>query len=232
MLEKDRLFSHSRRLGSTPMPEHVDANWSGLYAITPDIADTAELLGRVSVVLAAGITWLQYRNKAASPALRREQSQALLALCRAHRVPLIINDDWRLAAELGADGVHLGEDDGEIVRARAVLGRDTIIGASCYNRLDLAEAAAHAGASYLAFGAFFPSATKPHARRASIDLLSGSGHLGLPRVAIGGITPQNAPALVTAGADLVAAIDGVFAVPDPAAAVRAYGTCFAKVAKQ
>lgn len=214
------------------MPEQSAAAWSGLYAITPDIRDTAELVARVSSVLAAGITWLQYRNKSAGPALRREQSQSLLALCREHRVPLIINDDWQLAAELGADGVHLGEDDGEIAQARASLGPTALIGASCYNRLDLAQAAARAGASYIAFGAFFPSATKPHARRASLELLTDAARFGLPRVAIGGITPQNAAALIEAGADLVAAIDGVFAVPDPTAAVRAYSACFAKAAKQ
>lgn len=208
------------------MPEQCAAVWSGLYAITPDIRDTADLVARVSVVLATGITWLQYRNKTADPALRREQSQALLPLCRMQHVPLIINDDWRLAAELGADGVHLGEDDGEIRQARTALGPTAIIGASCYNRLDLAQAATRAGASYIAFGAFFPSSTKPHARRASLDLLSDSAYLGLPRVAIGGITPQNAAPLVAAGADLVAAIDGVFAAPDPAAAVRAYRACF------
>ncbi len=226
MLGVDRLFSHLRSLRSKPMPEQSAAAWSGLYAITPDIHDTAELVARVGVVLAAGATWLQYRNKTAGAALRREQSQALLPLCREHRIPLIINDDWQLAAELGSDGVHLGEDDGEIMQARAALGPGALIGASCYNRLDFAEAAARAGASYVAFGAFFPSTTKPHARRASLDLLTDSAHLGLPRVAIGGITPQNASALIAAGADLIAAIDGVFTAPDPAAAVRAYRTCF------
>jgi thiamine-phosphate pyrophosphorylase len=209
------------------MPEHVAARWSGLYAITPDLADTGDLLERVGVVLAAGASWLQHRNKSAGTALRRTQAQALLPLCRAHRVPLIINDDWQLAADLGADGAHLGEDDGEIVQARAALGPAAIIGASCYNRLDLAVEAAAAGASYLAFGAFFASSTKPHARHASPALLTEAGRLGLPRVAIGGITPQNAPALIAAGADLVAAIDGVFAATDPAAAVRAYRACFA-----
>jgi thiamine-phosphate pyrophosphorylase len=208
------------------MPEHSVATWSGLYAITPDIHDTAELVARVRLVLAAGSTWLQYRNKTADSALRREQSIALLPLCREHRVPLIINDDWQMAAELLADGVHLGQGDGAILQARTALGPSAIIGASCYDRFELAEAAARAGASYIAFGAFFPSFTKPHARRASLDLLTDAARLGLPRVAIGGITPQNAAPLVAAAADLVAAIDGVFAAADPAAAVRDYRACF------
>lgn len=198
----------------------------GLYAITPDEPDIATLLARVGPVLAAGTTWLQYRNKAASDALRREQAAALLPLCRAVGVPLIVNDDWRLAAELGADGAHLGEDDGELRLARAALGPAALLGASCYDRFELAERAVEAGASYVAFGAFFTSGIKPLARRATTGLLARAASLGLPRVAIGGITPDNASALVAAGADLVAAIMGVFAVPDPVAAVLRYRACF------
>lgn len=198
----------------------------GLYAITPDQADTGRLLARTATVLAAGATWLQYRNKDADPGLRREQALALLPLCRAHAVPLIVNDDWRLAAQIGADGAHLGEDDGELAAARAALGPDAILGASCYDELALARAAAAQGASYIAFGAFFPSPTKPNARRAAPELLREAAALGLPRVAIGGITPDNARSLVHAGADLLAVISGVFDAPDPAAAVRAYLSCF------
>ncbi|MDR0183750.1 thiamine phosphate synthase [Lysobacter arvi] len=198
----------------------------GLYAITPDETDTARLLHRVHTVLAAGATWLQYRNKAADDALRRTQAQELLPLCRRHGVPFIVNDDWRLAATIGADGAHLGEDDGEIAAARAALGRTAIIGASCYDKLELARRAAASGASYVAFGAFFPSPTKPNARRATPDLLRDSAPLGLPRVAIGGITPDNARPLVEAGADLLAVISGVFDAADPASAVRAYLDCY------
>jgi thiamine-phosphate pyrophosphorylase len=198
----------------------------GLYAITPDEADTARLSARVETVLAAGAQWLQYRNKAADAALRREQAQALLAVCRRHRAPLIVNDDWRLAAEIGADGAHLGEDDGELDAARKALGAGAIVGASCYDRIELARSAAAHGASYVAFGAFFPSPTKPQARRASPQLLAQAAALALPRVAIGGITPDNARSLVDAGADLLAVISGVFDAPDPAAAVRAYLSCF------
>lgn len=198
----------------------------GLYAITPDEADTGRLLARVEAVLAAGAVLLQYRNKGVDPTTRRHQAVALQALCARHGVPLIINDDWRLAAEIGADGAHLGEFDGELVSARAALGPTAILGASCYDSLALARAAVESGASYVAFGAFFPSSTKPHARRAALELLPGSAPLAVPRVAIGGITPDNGCALVEAGCELLAVISGVFDAPDPVAAVHAYRQCF------
>jgi thiamine-phosphate pyrophosphorylase len=198
----------------------------GLYLITPDEPDTSRLLVRVVGPLAAGPALLQYRNKGADAALRREQVMALLPLCRAAGVPLLVNDDWPLAAELGAEGAHLGEGDGELAQARAALGPGAILGASCYNEIARAEAAATNGASYLAFGAFFPSGTKPLARRADPALLQASARLGLPRVAIGGITPDNGALLVAAGADLLAVIAGVFDAPDPTAAAHAYARCF------
>ncbi|KRD31765.1 hypothetical protein ASE35_12335 [Lysobacter sp. Root916] len=198
----------------------------GVYAITPDEADDARLLARVGTVLGAGAAWLQYRNKAADEVARERQARALLALCRQYQVPLIVNDDWRLAARIGADGAHLGEDDGDIAAARAALGADAILGVSCYDQGALACAAVAAGADYVAFGAFFPSPTKPNARRAAPQLLRDAADLNVPRVAIGGITPDNAPALVAAGADLLAVISGVFDAPDPAAATRAYRACF------
>ena len=205
----------------------MNTRWPrGIYAITPDEADSARLLARVEAVLRAGATWLQYRNKLADRDLREQQARALQPLCRRHGVPLIINDDWRLAAAIGADGAHLGLGDGELASAREALGTAAIIGASCYDRLDLARAACAAGASYVAFGAFFPSPTKPGARRAPVALLDPSAALGVPRVAIGGITPDNAATLVAAGADLLAVISGVFDAPDPAAATRAYLACF------
>lgn len=197
-----------------------------VYAITPDEPSTSRLLARVEAVLAAGVACLQYRNKAARTALRREQADALLPLCRAFAVPLVINDDLQLAHGLGADGVHLGGDDGDIAAARALLGAAGIVGASCYDSLQRARDAAEAGASYVAFGAFHPSPTKPGARRADPSLLVDSAGLGLPRVAIGGITPSNARALVVAGADLLAVISGVFDAPDPVAAVHAYRSAF------
>lgn len=198
----------------------------GLYAITPDEADTQRLLARTETVLRAGVALLQYRNKMANEDLRAEQALALHPLCRRFEVPLIINDDWALAAAIGAAGAHLGEDDGQLALARHELGAGAILGASCYDSLGLARQAVFAGASYVAFGAFFPSPTKPNARRASPDLLREAAALGVPRVAIGGLTPDNARPLVEAGADLIAVISGVFDAPDPAAAVRAYASCF------
>ncbi|MFD0740010.1 thiamine phosphate synthase [Lysobacter koreensis] len=208
----------------------INPDWPrrGLYAITPDDADTKRLLARVETVLRAGAAWLQYRNKHADQVLRDQQARALQPLCRLHGVPLIINDDWRLAAAIGADGAHLGKDDGELTVARAALGRGALIGASCYDDLALAQRAVAGGASYVAFGAFFPSTTKPSARRAPTGVLRDTAQLGVPRVAIGGITPDNARSLVVAGADLVAVISGVFDAPDPAAATRAYLACFAE----
>lgn len=194
----------------------------GLYLITPDEADTHRLLARVEPLLVEGVTWLQYRHKEASPALRREQAEALQALCARTGVPLIVNDDARLAEAVGAAGVHLGEDDGDIAAAKALLGEAAIVGASCYDELERARRAVAAGASYVAFGAFFPTRSKTTTRRATPALLSDAAVLGVPRVAIGGITPDNTPALVAAGADLVAVIGGVFEAADPVGAVRAY----------
>lgn len=198
----------------------------GLYAITPDETDTSRLLARVDAVLTEGVAMLQYRNKCIDGTARRSQAEGLLALCARHGVPLIINDDWRLAGDVGAAGAHLGEHDGELRAARAALGPAAILGASCYDSLDLARDAVDAGASYVAFGAFFPSPTKPQARRASLGLLHDSDALGVPRVAIGGITPDNGRALAEAGCELLAVISGVFDAPDPSAAVRAYQRCF------
>ena len=198
----------------------------GLYLLTPDEPDTQRLVARVADVIAEGAVLLQYRNKTADAPLRRRQAQALLPLCDAHGVGLVINDDWRLAADMGAAGVHLGETDGELAEARRVLGHDALIGASCYNRLELAVAAQSAGASYVAFGAFFDSGTKPMARRAPLALLGQARALGLPTVAIGGITPDNAHILLAAGADLLAVLGAVFDAANPAAAARALVSCF------
>ncbi|TWI06166.1 thiamine-phosphate pyrophosphorylase [Luteimonas cucumeris] len=205
----------------------MNARWPrrGLYLLTPDLADTGQLLARVDEVL-GDAALLQYRNKAADAALRREQAGALLALCRRHGVPLVINDDVALAAAIGADGVHLGEDDDDPSAARAWLRNDVLIGASCYDSIERAQRAVEAGVDYVAFGAYFPSPTKPHARRATPGLLRAAASLRVPRVAIGGITPDNAPSLIAAGADLVAVISGVFDAADPAAAARAYRDCF------
>ena len=198
----------------------------GVYLITPDEADTARLLVRVAPLLAAGACWLQYRNKSADAVLRHEQAAALQTLCDAHGVPLIINDDAVLAQRIGAAGVHIGEDDGDIAAARALLGPRAIIGASCYDDLGLAERAVAAGASYIAFGAFHPSRSKHTTRRAHPDLLRQSAALGVPRVAIGGLTPDNVGPVIAAGAELVAVISSVFEADDPVASLHAYLACF------
>jgi thiamine-phosphate pyrophosphorylase len=194
----------------------------GVYLITPDEPDTARLLARTAPLLAAGATWLQYRNKTASDALRREQATALQALCAAHGVPLIVNDDPALAQAIGAAGVHLGGTDGDIGAARALLGPDAIIGASCYDQLANAERAVAEGASYIAFGAFFHTTTKVTNSRAHVDLLRQSAALGVPRVAIGGLSPDNVGPIIDAGADLLAVVSGIYAAQDPVATQRAY----------
>ena len=194
----------------------------GVYLITPDEPDTARLLARTAPLLDAGATWLQYRNKTASDALRREQATALQALCAAHGVPLIVNDDPELAQAIGAAGVHLGGTDGDIGAARSLLGPDAIIGASCYDQLANAERAVAAGASYVAFGAFFPTTTKVTSSRAHPDLLRQSAALGVPRVAIGGLSPDNVGPIIDAGADLLAVVSGIYAAQDPVATQRAY----------
>lgn len=198
----------------------------GLYLLTPDEPDTGRLVQRVSALIGLGVTWLQYRNKSADPALRRAQALALLPLCSAAGVPLLVNDDWRLAADIGAAGAHLGEHDGELAQARRALGADALLGASCYDSLELARRARDAGASHVAFGAFFASTTKPGARAAPLGLLAQARGLGLPTVAIGGITPDNARTVIAAGADLLAVLGAVFDAADPAARVRALVSCF------
>ena len=198
----------------------------GLYLLTPDEPDTAALLARVAPLLGAGVAMLQLRNKRAQPELLREQALALLPVCRSHGIPLIINDDWRLAREIGAAGAHLGEHDGELRDARAALGAAAILGASCYDEIARAERATAAGASYLAFGACFESGTKPTARRMPLSVLRDARRLGLPTVAIGGITPDNAGQVIAAGADFIAVIGAVFDAPDPLAAVHAFQTLF------
>jgi len=171
---------------------------SGLYVITPQYADVDVLLDQVRQALEGGARLVQYRDKSQDVALRFEQASELLELCRDFAVPLIINDDLRLADMIGADGVHLGRDDGSLREARLILGRDKLIGVSCYNDLALARIAQDGGADYVAFGSFFASVTKPQAVPAPLELLhQARRELRLPVVAIGGITLANAGTLCT-----------------------------------
>jgi thiamine-phosphate pyrophosphorylase len=183
----------------------------GLYAITPDMADTASLLKMAQQVLAGGARLVQYRSKTDDMARRLEQAHALAHLCRRFRVPFIVNDYPDLAVEVDADGVHLGRDDAVISKARRDLGPEKIIGVSCYDRLEYAVEAERQGADYVAFGAFFASVTKPGAVSAPIDLLCDArSKLHIPIVAIGGITPKNALELIGHGADVVAVSNALF----------------------
>ena len=189
----------------------------GLYAITPDIADTDLLLAKVEAALQGGVNMLQYRNKTANHKLQTQQARAILPLCRQYNVPFIINDSVKLCLTLDADGVHLGADDGNLAEVRARLGASKILGASCYNRFDLALQAQKSGASYVAFGACFSSNTKPNAPVAGLDLFTrAKTELAVPCVAIGGITLENAPSVILAGAgaDAIAVVDALFNAAD------------------
>ena len=199
----------------------------GLYAITPDMADTDLLLQKVQAALQGGINILQYRNKLANHKLQTQQARALLPLCRQYNVPLIINDSVKLCLTLDADGVHLGADDGNWAEVRARIGKDKILGASCYNSFDLALAAQQAGASYVAFGACFASSTKPNAPVAGLELFTrAKTELNIPTVAIGGITLQNAPSVIQAGADAIAVINAIFNANDVKLSTKQFSQLF------
>ena len=195
----------------------------GLYAITPDVADTGLLARKVETALKAGIALLQYRNKDLAKDKRLLQARELAGLARGYGVPFIVNDDLDIALAAGANGAHLGKDDGDLKAARAKLA-GKMLGASCYADLEKARAAVRAGADYVAFGSVYPSSTKPGAVRAPLSLFAHK--LGVPLCAIGGITVENAPALVAAGADLLAVISDLFDAPDIAARASQYRSLF------
>ena len=197
----------------------------GLYAVTPDLLDTATLLAKTEQALQGGARLLQYRNKVAPPQLQREQSAALAQLCK-DRCLFIVNDDLELALGVGADGVHLGSDDGDLAEARRRLGPNRLLGASCYAQLELAHAAKRAGADYVAFGAAYASPTKPGNRRAPLEIYRQADRLGLPVVAIGGITLDNAPPLIEAGVDALAVITALYGAADVAAAARGFAALY------
>ncbi len=183
---------------------------AGLYAITPDSVDTELLCQMVEASILGGATIVQYRNKVADHKLRTKQARTLLELCKKHQVPFIINDHVTLCLEINADGVHIGGDDGDIAAIKSRIGEDKILGVSCYGEFARAEAAEKAGADYIAFGACFPSSTKPNAPRADLDLFTQAKKLNLPSVAIGGITLENAASVVEAGANAIAVIGELF----------------------
>jgi len=201
-------------------------NVNGLYAITPDTDDSEKLIEQVSAALDGGARVLQYRNKGSDQVRRLWQANILASLARSRDALFIVNDDIELARAVQADGVHVGRDDAAIATARATLGPAAIVGASCYNSIELARAAVAAGASYVAFGAVFPSGTKPGTVAAPLELFTQSADLGVPRVAIGGITAANAAQVVTAGADAIAVIGGLFDGDDVAERAAALAALF------
>lgn len=200
----------------------------GLYGIT-DGAPLPRLLTSAEAAIRGGARLIQYREKSADPARRIAEAQALCVLCSGHDVLFIVNDDVELAASVGADGVHLGKDDGRVAAARVRLGPRAIIGVSCYDSLERALQAAHEGADYVAFGSFFASTSKPAAVRAPLSLLKDARvRLSIPLCAIGGITPANGGGLLQAGADMLAVIQGLFGADDVQAAAEAYSALFPK----
>lgn len=200
----------------------------GLYLVTPNWTDTGRMLAFTRAALDAGAALVQYRNKEADGALRREQGAALLALCRRYRRPLIVNDHVSLCLTLDADGVHVGGTDMTVAAARAALGPGKIVGASCYGELELARAAERDGASYAAFGGFYPSTVKQYSFTTAPDIVTQARRATrLPLAVIGGMTPANAAPLVARGAHMVAAITSIYMADDPAAAARAFDALFA-----
>lgn len=199
----------------------------GVYAVTPDLPDTQELLGLTEAALKGGIRIVQYRNKVAPRTEMLAQARALKEVCAAHDAALIINDHLDLALAVDANGIHLGREDGSAADARRALGPEKIIGISCYDSLENGRVAERAGADYVAFGSFFPSRVKPGAVRASIELIQkAKEELSVPIVAIGGITADNAPELVRAGTDAIAVISALFGAEDVTAAARRLNASF------
>jgi thiamine-phosphate pyrophosphorylase len=202
----------------------------GLYSVTDERLIAPEQFPlTVEQILQGGSNIIQYRNKSHDNKLRQTQCLELRQLCNQHNALFIVNDDIELARQVNADGVHLGQDDCSISEARAQLGEEAIIGASCYNRFGLAQQAQKEGADYVAFGSFFTSTTKPDACAASIELLAqAKQHLSIPVCAIGGIDIDNAASVVNGGADMIAVISGLLTQPDVASAARELSAVFQK----
>lgn len=210
----------------------------GLYAITPETLDTIQLVEQVRCAIAGGAAVVQYRSKRIARDIVTLQAEALRALTRATGTVFIVNDDSDLALSVGADGVHLGRDDGDassIFRIRQQHGtqipripsQSFLIGVSCYNELPRAEAAVAAGADYVAFGSFFSSLTKPFAAKAELALIEAArARLAVPIVAIGGITVTNAQQLISAGVDMVAVIASLFDASDIEQRAREFASLF------
>lgn len=208
------------------MPASLNLN--GIYAITDEhLLSDAMLLGAVERALNAGVRLVQYRNKNADSNKRKQQASELFSLCQAYNTPLIINDDIELCAAIGADGVHLGQQDAALSAARLTLGAQAIIGVTCHQSLELAHQAQKGGADYVAFGRFFPSSTKPDAPAANLAILrEARDHLTIPVVAIGGINAENGGSLIESGAHMLAVVGGIFGAGDIASNVNALNELF------
>jgi thiamine-phosphate pyrophosphorylase len=203
----------------------------GIYAITdPTLLADDKLDRYVDAALQGGIKMLQYRNKSADHGLRVKEAMRLQTLCQRYDIPLLINDDIQLCLAVGAAGVHLGQKDSTLREARRLLGGDAIIGITCYNNIEAARRAQTEGASYVAFGRFFPSRTKPDAAPATPQVLSAAKEqLQIPLVAIGGVNAENGASLIAAGADMLAVIDYLFSTPAVASRARELSKLFKPV---
>ncbi len=199
----------------------------GLYLVTPDRDDTERLVAITEQAIRGGASLLQYRHKTADAALRHEQATALLKLCRRLNVPLVINDHLDVCVAIDADGIHVGGTDASVASMRAQLGPSKIVGASCYGDLQLARDAQASGASYLAFGGFYPSRVKKYAVTTSPDIITTAlEEFKIPLCVIGGMTPQNSRVLVDRGAHMVAAISSVYSANDPHLAASEFADMF------
>jgi len=207
--------------------EHIMTKLSGLYLVTPDWDDTAKMLACSEQALKSGATILQYRHKSADAALRLQQARALQQLCRRYGCLFIINDYVDLCLELDADGIHVGGTDASVAEVRTAVGPDKIVGASCYGDLQLAHRSHQEGASYVAFGGFYPSRIKKYPVTTPFGIVTQSRQeIPLPVVVIGGMTIENCPPLIAAGADMVAAISSVYMTDNPELAARGFGALF------
>ena len=205
----------------------MTTHWRGLYAITDDALLAHRLLPAVQAALSGGCRWVQYRSKCTDAQQRRREAAQLVELCRTHNASLLINDDVALAKTVGADGVHLGQDDMSLTEARRILGKQAIIGITCHNSLTLAQAAQQNGANYVAFGRFFASGTKQSASPADLSVLrAAKAQLAIPVVAIGGITLDNAPSVLQEGADMLAVVGDLFSAQNITARAQAYTALF------
>lgn len=200
----------------------------GLYLVTPDWDDTQKMLDVTEAGLRGGASIVQYRHKTASPELRREQAAQLQALCRRYGRPFIINDFVELALALDADGIHVGGTDAAVAQVRAAVGPAKIVGSSCYGSLQLARDAHASGASYVAFGGFYPSRVKKYEVSTPPEIVAqAKKEIPLPNVVIGGMTQENSAPLVQQGTDMVAVISSIYMADDPESAARGFARLFA-----